>query len=250
MSEQDTTERAALAIVNLIRAEPPPCRFHSRRAPDMPRANRSSEEFEMRRALAEWGRVRWPEARLVHELVVWQTRRIDMAWILPDTIIGAEIKSSRDTLDRLDAQLQSFTRCLPLTVLALAPKWADREHRYRQRGVNVCVVSPGADAPVTGHMHNAPERAVTVQMLDLLWAEELRGVARRLTINLPKQATRLQSIAEIAQLATGREIVREVCHELRARDAFPKSPDHPPSDPPLGRDDASPVFAKSQGGLL
>jgi hypothetical protein len=70
-------------------------------------------------------------------------------------------------------------------------------------------------------------------MLSLLWAQELRNVAGRLCINLHKKATMVQNIAEIARKATGDEIVREVCRELRARDAFPKSPAHPPSDPPI-----------------
>lgn len=56
----------------------------------------------MRRAIEAWGRERWPDARLVHELVVAQERRIDMAFIQPGNIVGIEIKSSRDTLDRLD----------------------------------------------------------------------------------------------------------------------------------------------------
>jgi hypothetical protein len=37
----------------------------------------------------------------------------------------------------------------------------------------------------------------------------------------------------LARALTGDEIVREVCRELRARDAFPKCDGHPPSDPPI-----------------
>lgn len=39
--------------------------------------------------------------------------------------------------------------------------------------------------------------------------------------------------ADVARALTGDEIVREVCRELRARDAFPRRPDHPASDAPI-----------------
>ena len=39
--------------------------------------------------------------------------------------------------------------------------------------------------------------------------------------------------AECGKAVPRPEKVREVCRELRARDAFPKHAKHPPSDPPI-----------------
>ena len=45
--------------------------------------NRSAEEFEMRRTIEAWGREKWPRSRVVHELVIANKCRIDMAFIEP-----------------------------------------------------------------------------------------------------------------------------------------------------------------------
>ena len=193
--------------------------------------NRSSEEFEMRRAIDAWGRHRWPSARVVHELVVNSERRIDMAFIGPDYLVGVEIKSSKDTLDRLDDQMKVFRRHLPLVILAVAPKWRVGLHIS---GVDVFEVDPTAEAPVKGHSYYRQDLSVTVPLLSLLWAQELRNAAFRLGINSSAKASMVQNIAAIAQNATGKEIIREVCAELRSRDAFPKNKAHPASDAPIG----------------
>ncbi|MCA0401310.1 MAG: hypothetical protein LCH38_10900 [Proteobacteria bacterium] len=204
--------------------------------------NRSSEEFEMRRCIEAWGRQMWPGARLVHELVVAQTRRIDMAFIGRDYLVGVEIKSSRDTLDRLKDQIRVFRQHIPLVLVALAPKWKNDAVRY-VGWTDLFEVEPGAVHPVRGHSYYRQDRRITVQMLDLLWAEELRSVAQHVGLSAPTRTTMVGNIGNIAHHATGAAIVREVCRALRARDAFPKNPKHPPSDPPVlcGAESPSPV---------
>jgi len=86
--------------------------------------NRSAEELAMRALCAERLRQRWPAARLIHELPLrYSTRRIDLAAVTPDQIIAVEIKSSRDTLTRLEAQLRGFAPCCAQVWVALAPVW-------------------------------------------------------------------------------------------------------------------------------
>ena len=196
--------------------------------------NRSSEEFAMRRVIDAWGRSRWPNARVVHELVVNSERRIDMAFIGPDYLVGIEIKSSRDVMDRLKDQLTVFRRHLPLVLLAVAPKWKDEAWRHAG-SLDIFVVDPASDVPVRGHSYYRQDLSVTVPLLSLLWAQELRNIVDRLVIPSSAKATMVHNIAAIAQGANGAQIVREVCTELRARDAFPKNKAHPPSDPPIGK---------------
>ena len=184
----------------------------------------------MRRALEAWGRERWPDARLVHELVVAQERRIDMAFIQPGNIVGIEIKSSRDTLDRLDEQMRVFTTHLPQVMVAVAPKWVEKSTPHFSRSDTVVVHGGIVGGWPIG---NRPRRRITVQMLELLWAEEARAIAFRMRLSQNRRLTLTDAVPLLARALTGDEIVREVCRELRARDAFPKSPDHPPSDPPI-----------------
>ena len=198
------------------------------------RRNRSSEEFDMRRAIEAWGRPIMPNARVVHELVVAQECRIDMAFIGPDYLVGVEIKSSRDTLDRLDNQWRVFRNHLPCVYVAVAPKWIGYEHHIPRMDKILCDVT--GDAPRLDFYYHHPlrdtRRQVTVQMLELLWAAEARAIAIRKRLDVTKSTPLYKMIPIMARALTGDEIVREVCRELRARDAFPKAKDHPPSDPP------------------
>ena len=189
--------------------------------------NRSAEEIGMRASVEAWGRSVFPGARLVHELVVAQSRRCDMAFILPDGIVGVEIKSSHDVLDRLEGQASCFVQHLSLTLIAAAPKHS--KDFCRVVGAPVIRCEPGVPfAPSRWELNL--DRSVTAQMLHLLWAAELRSMAAHYRIAHGPRTPMRPLIADLAQLLTGREIVAGVCRELRARSAFPK---FPVSDPPV-----------------
>lgn len=185
----------------------------------------------MRDAVETWGRQRWPKARVVHELVVGDCR-IDMAFVSPDDLVGVEIKSSKDVLDRLDKQLRVFREHLPEVWLAVAEKWRDvREDHWQgtfvvgETGVEMSVPTPsGVRLPVT-----PPNRNWTCYpaMLALLWADELRAVASRARISHSPRAAAYKLRPDMARLMTGDEILKGVCRELRGRNAFWKA------DPPI-----------------
>lgn len=195
--------------------------------------NRSAEEFEMRRTIEAWGREKWPRSRVVHELVIANECRIDMAFIEPTNIVGVEIKSSRDTLDRFENQMRVFSAHIPLVIAAVAPKWLD-EHNWfiaAERCPN-WVICAGGRVESGGYIAE-PRREITAQMLALLWADEARAIAARAGIRLERQTPLYKVVPMLARALTGDEIVRETCRELRARDAFPRRADHPPSDSPI-----------------
>lgn len=165
-----------------------------------------------------------------------------MALICPNRIIGIEIKSSKDVLDRADAQIRAFVNHFQTVIVAVAPKFRDAKHGHLPHW-------HGADTLECGEVVNAnyclfkENRLITTQMLNLLWAAEARNVAARLRVSHTKSTPLYSIVPEIARKATGDEIVREVCRELRARDAFPKAKDHPPSDPPITGDDRPPPLS-------
>lgn len=185
-----------------------------------PMSNRSAEELAMRDAIEAWGRARWPEARVVHELVVSQCR-IDMAFIAPAHLIGIEIKSSRDVMDRVKRQLEAFTHHLPEVWFAMAPKW-DKVSVYPAG--RLTVTEPGGVIPCP---YGSPriDPCCTVPMLALLWRAELVTIAARHDLPHSKRSRIRDLSAAIARGLTGDEIVTEVCRELRGRSAFWKSDD-------------------------
>ena len=205
-------------------------------------ANRSSEELEIRAAVETWGRAKWPGSRVVHELVTGSCR-IDMAFIQSDHIAGVEIKSSRDRLARLPVQSNTYLGFLPEVWLVMAPKWAevDKPGLSWNIGRAICEAGSVAEgAPSRFGRIETPARrnpALTVPMLGLLWRAELGAVAARFGIRTTARDTIADITALLARALTGDQIVSGVCEQLRARDAFPKTPR---SDPPITTGSAAP----------
>jgi hypothetical protein len=185
-----------------------------------PPVNRSSEELQLRVAATEWGRKRLPGCRVIHELVCGE-RRADMAIVGEKDLIGIEIKSSRDKLDRLDEQLKEYGRYFPEVWLFIAPKWIGAARKLS--GVNVAVVRDGRVEVLRPPKARKPYRdeLVTARMLEWLWVEEAARIASRTqVIPGPSVSTRYPTANVrklLARLLTGNEIIREVCRELRAR---------------------------------
>lgn len=177
-----------------------------------------SEAEERIRAKAEGMlRVIFPDARIIHELVLKQGGvRIDLAAVTADRLICIEIKSERDVLTRLSDQVAAMREvCDAYGVVTTAKHldkvreiagWLhtamedDRErlgsHLFRDVHVGLC---------------NAPAR------LEMLWAEELRA------IRCPHRgAPRKTCTIAATDALTGSEVRRAVCEALRARH-FPRA---------------------------
>jgi hypothetical protein len=231
--------------------------------------NRSGEELAMRALVAARMRDLWPSARIIHELPLrYSARRIDVAAVTEDDIFCAEIKSSRDTLDRLEEQLRGFASIASGMIVALAPKHAGREdsgsHDRARRGrpdnardiirrVDDTTAVWIADAE-TGALDasHAPwrfytRRPWTARMLDMLHNVELEDIAyrHRCLARGSKPPNHESLVTACEDLMGGREIRRAVCAALRTRDAFDKQ-----SDPPIAADGPKTIAAPpKQEGL-
>ncbi len=197
--------------------------------PDHPH---SVEEARMRVAIAAWGQRRWPGYRCIHEVPLSE-RRIDMAFVGTKDLVGIEIKSSRDKLDRLEGQIEEYSRWLPEVWIAVAAKWEN--HGSLQCGrCNLIIVDDSALASgvVEYRQGLRPYRdeLVCSRMLGLLWREEAARIAQRTGVipgtSLTKDP-RHRILPMLARLLTGNEIMREVCAELRQRPAFGRQSDEP-----------------------
>ena len=217
------------------------------------RINRSSEELDMRSLLVPELRKRWPGARIIHELPLrYSSNRIDLAAITETEIISVEIKSSRDVMDRLEAQLRAFMPISSRIIAALAPRWNEKlpgietKHPsggtgYRMQytptqeiirrvgGVEVWTVdaTAGAITEMDGDYYRK-RKPWLAQMLDMLHVSELVDIADRHRVAVGKRPNHLTLVSELVDMMQGREVVKATCAALRARNAFDKM-----SDPPI-----------------
>lgn len=218
------------------------------------RAGRSDEEMAMRDLIVPRLRHTYPSARIVHELPLrYSSNRIDLAAVTESQIIAVEIKSSRDVIDRLEAQVRAFLPVTSKIIVALAPKWnpqlptlevpgkghvsyvaqySETQALLRRIGGHVetwTVCAESAAVEVTEGGWRTSEAPWATQMLDMLWRNELEAIAHRHRICIPKRASHIVIRNACEEMMTGREVRAAVCSALRGRAAFDKASDAVPA---------------------
>lgn len=168
-------------------------------------------------------RQQFPDARIIHELVVHQgSCRLDLAAVTPSRIVLVEVKSERDVLARLPQQAKEARRVSDLFRAVVTEKHLDKARAYAGWLETVTedefarsIGTSYATKQLMATPVNAPAR------LAMLWADELRIVAE-----CGSKANRTDCIFKASEYFTGSEIRRRVCAALRARS-------YPRADPPI-----------------
>ena len=208
----------------------------------------SVAEERIRKLAVASMRRRWPEARIVHELQLEQGGiRIDLAAVSPDFLALAEIKSERDVLKRLPAQVRRSIAVADEVWIVVAEKHAQavadmrssyatgedeaaRSKRWEVaealRGARVLVERPhGALEMDTWSMRERPNTPDPRRRFDLLWRDEMASALGRHFggAAIPSaKLTRSAMTALAIEHMTGRELRRAVCAQLRDR-SFPRA---------------------------
>ncbi|MBM3082678.1 hypothetical protein IMF23_04405, partial [Chelatococcus daeguensis] len=181
-------------------------------------------------------------ARVIHELKCGG-RRADLAAVEREQIWLFEIKSERDTLDRLGDQVKAFSSASHYTIVVAHERWFDREpyangtprlswpHRTAGPHGTWCYPDPSADiSPYGLYRWRLPARTMrqphALRLLELLWRAELQWECERHGIPFRSRDTAPMLMERMAWRMTGEQIARAVCRQLRAR-WFPEA------DPPV-----------------
>lgn len=203
----------------------------------------SADEREIRDAVVLKLRDMFPSTRIVHELNVagHGSNRIDVAAINSSSIVAVEIKSKKDTLKRLDKQMQAFKKCCHFVFVAAHEKhfieW--REKYWRDDVPSQLFLNNEAfigKHHMEKHVWRFPEPLAeqnqwnrfdrnkdlseqprAKDMLEMLWADELRAECSQHGISATSRSTRPQMIRDMVWQMTGKEICQAVCRQLRER---------------------------------
>lgn len=204
---------------------------------------RSKAELAMRAAVERWGRARWPEARVVHELVMDRgTVRADVAFVAPAHFVAVEIKSEYDDTRRLIHQAGMYRLAVPEVWIVAPHRHADDVELLGYLIPSLGLAQTDRDRAI-GPLPDVFEIETTREpqpfapvprcALSLLWVAELADEARRARIlagGRPPSHARL--VAMLVEALRPEEIIRAVCRQLRSRDAFWRA------DPPVAADGA------------
>lgn len=234
-------------------------------------AYRSSAEAEIRDAVVARLRMIRPKARIMHEVncSLWGPNRIDVLAVSPAEIISVEIKSERDKLDRLPAQIASMLTMSHHVIAALhekflvegkkpTNKWAAHYERdgvfwrkelppeaakatpwvYPERRRAIMGVHQGFDDLASWRQPDQAIQKPNIGSVDMLRADEMRTFCKIMGVPAGRRATLANTIPLIKWACTGEQITKGVCAVLRAREC-------PEADPPIPINYRAPVRAET-----
>lgn len=191
------------------------------------RHHMAPSEEDLRNAVEAWGRRRWPEARICHELTMDRgTVRLDIAFIMPNRLIVAELKSGYDTMSRGLHQIGMASLGSDEVWLICDPRFTEDMNmlRYLLPHVGVAAIIRDANGDRIKVM-NEPGvwKPYPEAMSALLWVEELKAA---LGIPSEKNIRHNKLVAQMSELDDEQRHIL-VCRALRQRKTLWRS------DPPV-----------------
>lgn len=209
-------------------------------------AYRSEAEAEVRNAVVAYLREHRPQARIMHEVNASSFgNRIDVLAVSPAEIIAVEVKSAKDKLDRLPDQLSAMRNCAHHTIAALHEKFlvpsecGSHAAHFEKDGKFYRGEAPDPiswlDAwiyPIRSRCINpkwndqlerwrVPDQAIQQPLpsgaIKMLWAEELRQMAGRFGVSVPRRATMEHTVNALRWQLSGRDLTLGICAALRER---------------------------------
>lgn len=205
-------------------------------------AYRSSAEAEIRVAVVERLREIVPGCRIIHEINAESFgNRIDVLAVGIDHIAAVEIKSAKDKLDRLPAQIKAMRSVTNSVFAALHEKFLTPVGIDGQYGVSPPDESRGAIVWAyprmarKGHVECQAEwferdrwakskRSLPPDALRLLWRAELQEIASCLGVKGIARMTVEEAADHIRWHMTGQQITHAICATLRRRDCIEADP--------------------------
>lgn len=199
---------------------------------------------ELRDKAKLWLRARYPEALITHELSVaeYGGALVDVAAVLPDQIIGVEIKGEGDSPTRLARQGYLYSRVCRTMWLLTCPSLEARCAKHKPDGWGTILSNPPEDkynsytvCPDSGmavYKYSGADKTgyglSPVALAAMPWTKEYREFEHLLKTNLP--ATKAKCIEAVVNRFPLRQIETAVCAVLRQRNWELKDVDMPASE--------------------
>lgn len=153
--------------------------------------------------------------RVVEEMGIWSgSVRIDVA-VINGELSGYELKSDRDTLERLPAQAELYSKVFDKLYLVVGSKHEGKARRIIPRWWGVIVASMGSDGVKlrTAREPKTNPGLEPLSVAQLLWRDEALGVLEEYG---QAKGFRSKSVAEIHRRLAGVVPLDDLSREVRA----------------------------------
>jgi len=206
-------------------------------------AYRSAAEAEIRDAAIARLRELMPGCRIIHEIncASFGPNRIDLLAVMKDRIAAVEVKSERDKLDRLPAQIASMKGVAHHAIAALHEKFLtpwksshfDLPAFHEPEEARHAVVWAYPVRPRAGILGEWPLRdrwekpklLPPPDFIDLLWASELRSIVRKHNLHRATSGLDMPQMVDLLRWGLpGKTLLAETCATLRRRNCIEADP--------------------------
>lgn len=208
-------------------------------------AYRSQDEADIRLLVVERLREMVPGCRIIHEINAESFgNRIDVLAVGEDWMVAVEIKSKKDKLDRLPAQIEAMRKVTPSVYSAIHEKFLKQGARYQQAPdearYSIAWAYPKADRGkyyrCLGEWHEGhdwPNRpnCLPSAALGMLWARELQEECAAIGAKGVSRMNMAKATDYLRWNLTGEQLTRMICRVLRARVCV--EADAPITPPPI-----------------
>ncbi len=155
--------------------------------------------------------------RVMEEIVIGKSRA-DVAAVLPDRLVGYELKSNGDSYARLPSQTKSYDKYFDCNYLVVGETHSKHaaEHVPPYWGI---IVIPDVGNEITVLREAGPNPNVKMRwQLSLLWRSELMSIRLRHGLHKYADKSKLFCIKYMIEKLDADTLRRELCNELFERD--------------------------------
>lgn len=174
---------------------------------------------DIRLLLFDYLDIKYPKVRTFEEKIMGKSRS-DVVALLPDALVGIEIKSDADTYARLSGQVKDYDKYFDMNYILVGQSHMKHAHQHVPPHWGILYVDQTEEEPIVRELREArknPSAKLKPQFI-FLWKRELWELLRINKLPAYKQKSRKFIIDALLQRVDEKELKLQMCDTLFERD--------------------------------
>lgn len=173
-------------------------------------------EMEMKDAFFWYLDSKYEKIRVIEEKVIGKSRA-DVVAVLPDSIIGFELKSDSDSYQRLLTQVKDYDKFFDLNYLVVGE--SHKKHAAEHVPEHWGIVTVSENTGVKILREAKPNKKAKMRwQLSLLWRSELLNIQLENRLHKYNNKSKYFVIKYLMEKVETEKLKRQICNELFERD--------------------------------